>query len=185
VQTTLKGTKRYRCEERVRAADRFTGFTLCILASLALAGCAGGSSPFEGASDNQLLFVKAAQTWDINRDNTVSCDEWRSYTGELFDSADSNRDAFVDEQEYATIIKSDRLFQSAGMAFFDGNGDNKLTRAEFTERPNPAFEVLDKNKDCQIGSNEMVQVRAPAPTSGGGDSGVPNTTAGQGPVGRR
>ena len=41
----------------------------------------------------------------------------------------------------------------------DANKDGKVALQEMTSKPNPAFEILDKNKDCQIGSDEVVQTR--------------------------
>lgn len=131
-----------------------------LAAAVVLAACSGGpSSPFSSGNSTEMLFVAAAQTWDIDKDNSVSCKEWEKYTGELFTIGDQNADGMVDAEEYKKIIKSDRLFQSVGMAFFDGNADGKLTAQEFTGRRNPAFDVLDRNKDCQIASGEMIRTR--------------------------
>jgi Ca2+-binding EF-hand superfamily protein len=73
------------------------------------------------------------------------------------------------------VIKQDRLFQSVGFAFFDANGDGKITQAEFVEKPNPAFKILDKNGDCTLDGNELVQTRAPGPKAKEtyGDSDLP------------
>lgn len=130
-----------------------------LLASMPIAGCGGGSSPFSKASSNELVFISAAQTWDLNKDNVVTCDEWVQYTTELFQSADQDRDGTVTAEEYKTITSQDRLFEVAGMAHFDANGDGRLTLQEFTGARNPAFDMLDRNKDCQIATDEMVQTR--------------------------
>lgn len=156
--------------------------TAALLTSISIAGCGGGSSPFSKASSNELVFVSAAQTWDLNKDNVVTCDEWVQYTTELFQSADLDRDGAVTVEEYKKIISQDRLFEMAGMGHFDANGDGRLTQQEFTGARNPAFELLDRDKDCQIASGEMVQTRQMQSPKDEG-SGAPNIT-GAGPGGR-
>lgn len=126
-------------------------------AALLMAGCASTNSPLSGASETELLFVSAAQTWDLDKDNTVTCSEWKRYTGEFFQGADANRDGFLTPEEFRTITAQDKLFETADLRYFDQSGDGKLTLAEFTERPNPAFQRLDRNKDCQIASDEFAR----------------------------
>jgi len=67
----------------------------------ALPGCSAAtfSSPFSSSSsisETDRVFLSAAGTWDRNHDGIVTCDEWKSYAGELFDAADANHDGFVD-----------------------------------------------------------------------------------------
>lgn len=137
---------------------------IAVCAMLAAAGCGGlpsftggGGSPLSNASSNDLLFVSAAPTWDLDKNNAVTCEEWQRYTTELFTEADADKDGALTQAEYQTIIKADRLFQSADHAYFDANKDGKVMLQEMTSKPNPAFAILDKNKDCQIGSDEVVQ----------------------------
>lgn len=138
------------------------GFACFVILSsaAAVAACGGGgASPFGGASSNDLLFVSAAPTWDLDKNRSVTCQEWQSYTAQLFTEADGNQDGALTAEEYQRVIRSDRLFQSASLQYFDANGDGKVVLAEMTEKPNPAFKILDKNGDCQIGPNEMVHTR--------------------------
>ena len=52
------------------------------------AGCAG-TSP--GLSDTiEGSFIRAAQTWDLNHDGEVTCEEWRIYAASLFKDVDSD-----------------------------------------------------------------------------------------------
>ena len=53
---------------------------------LLLAGCSGSSLP-----EVDRVFLSAAGNWDRNRDGVVTCDEWRAYAAELFDSADTDK----------------------------------------------------------------------------------------------
>lgn len=127
-----------------------------LAAVLALAGCAS-SSPFAGASDTELVFITAAQTWDLDKDNTVTCNEWKQYTTEFFQGADANRDGALTPEEFRTIAAQDKLFETADLKYFDRNGDGKLQLAEFTDTPNPAFRRLDKNNDCRLASDEFAR----------------------------
>lgn len=141
-----------------------------------------GGSPFGNQKSSDLIFVSAAQTWDLDKNNSVTCEEWQKYTLELFTEADKDQDGSLTTAEYQGVIQNDRLFETAGYGFFDTNSDGKLTAQEISGKPNPAFTILDKNKDCQIGPNEMVHTRqiqaitkssdgAPADLPGGGPGG--------------
>lgn len=130
----------------------------CGLSLVVLAGCGTPVNPFSGGSsvsEIDRVFLAAAGTWDRNKDGIVTCDEWKAYATELFDAADANRDGMLDETEYATIIRTDRMFETADFRYFDANRDGKVSRAEFVDRPNPAFVLLDKNKSCQLTSTEL------------------------------
>ncbi len=138
------------------------GFACLLILSnaVAVAGCGGGGgSPFGGASSSELLFVSAVPTWDLDKNSSVTCDEWKSYTTQLFTEADGNQDGALTAKEYERVIRSDRLFQSATHKYYDANSDGKVVVAEMTGKPNPAFKILDRNNDCQIGPNEMVHTR--------------------------
>lgn len=135
----------------------------CTLAAIPLAGamlaaCSSGSmNPFggSGVSEIDTVFLAAAGNWDRNRDGIVTCDEWKAYAAELFDAADADRDGMLTPVEFATILKTDRMFETANFKYWDVNNDGKVSRAEFVDRPNPAFTLLDKNKTCQLTSTEL------------------------------
>jgi hypothetical protein len=130
-----------------------------IAAALAsgLAGCQSGGNPFAGASSTDLTFINAAQTWDLNKDNVISCDEWKQYLATSFQEVDSNRDGALTKDEFAKLAKQDRLFETADFGFFGGSGDGKVTLAQMQGAPNPAFKRLDKNNDCQLVTDELVR----------------------------
>ena len=75
----------------------------------------------------------------------------------LFRDADANRDGFLTRQEFAALARSDRLFEVAGFDYFDANADGHLSLSEMADKPNPAFQLLDKNGDCVISADERVQ----------------------------
>ncbi len=125
----------------------------------ALPGCSG-SSFSSSVSETDRVFLSAAGVWDRNHDGIVTCDEWKAYAGELFDAADANHDGFIDRTEYATIVHTDRMFQTVDLSYYDANGDGKLSREEFVDKPNRAFVLLDKDNTCQLSSSQVAGARA-------------------------
>jgi len=121
-----------------------------------LAGCAADSkSPLPNASKLDLEFVQAAVTWDLNRDGDITCQEWKAYVADLFHEADANHDGVLTREEFAVMSRRDRLFETAGFAYFDANGDGRLTLAEIADKPNPAFVLLDTDHDCRLTPDEL------------------------------
>ena len=134
---------------------RRIGAGLGLALVLAQGACTtGGMSPFASASPIDKEFVAAAVTWDLNRDGDVTCEEWKRYVADLFREADANRDGLLTREEFAVMARRDRLFETAGFGYFDANGDGRLTLAEIADKPNPAFTLLDVNKDCRITPEE-------------------------------
>jgi hypothetical protein len=128
-----------------------------LLLVLLLAGCSGSSSSL-GEVDR--VFLSAAGGWDRNRDGLVTCDEWKAYASELFTGADANGDGAVDRVEYASIVSTDRMFQTVEFGYYDANGDGKLDRVEFVDKPNRAFALLDKSNQCQLSASQVAGARA-------------------------
>ena len=110
--------------------------------------------------DTDRVFLSAAGGWDRNRDGVVTCDEWKAYAAELFDSVDANRDGMLDRPEYAKLISTDRMFQTVEFGYYDANGDGKVARTEFVDKPNRAFALLDKSNECKLTANQTAGARA-------------------------
>jgi EF hand len=127
------------------------------LAALLAAGCSA-STPFSSSNDFDRTFIGAAQTWDLDKNSVVSCDEWKQYATTSLRESDGNGDGALDSAEFAVMAKSDRLFATADSKYYDGNSDGRVTAEELTGKQNRAFNLLDKNGDCQIDRNETVQV---------------------------
>lgn len=118
----------------------------------------GGGSPFGSTSSIDRTFIGAAQTWDFDKDGTVTCDEWKNYVGTLLRESDGNGDGALESAEFTQMAKTDHLFTVADSGYFDANGDGKVTIEELTGKQNAAFKMLDKNADCRIDRNESVRV---------------------------
>jgi len=122
---------------------------------LLLVGCSSSSLP-----DVDRVFLSAAGSWDRNRDGIVTCDEWKAYAGELFDGADTDRDGLLDRTEYAKVIATDRMFETVDFSYYDANGDGKVARTEFVDKPNRAFALLDKGNECKLTASQVAGARA-------------------------
>src|SRR6185436_6759960 len=88
------------------------------------------------------------------------------YVAGLFRDADADCDGFLTRQEFAALTRSDRLFEVAGLDYFDANADGRLSLSEMADKPNPAFQLLDKNGDCVISAEERVNQRSYARDDG-------------------
>ncbi|HPG89972.1 MAG TPA: hypothetical protein PLD46_09980, partial [Hyphomicrobium sp.] len=104
--------------------------------------------------------VASAGSWDRNRDNQVTCDEWKAYATELFNAADATRDDALDVTEWNEMIKTDRMFEVADHNYFDANNDGKVSRAEFVDRPNPAFKLMDTGNTCVLSGAQVAGARS-------------------------
>ncbi len=136
---------------------------VCAFTALAASGCSSipspftTGSPFSNASIVDRTFIGAAQTWDLDKNTVVTCDEWKQYATTSFRESDANGDGALTGDEFAHMSKSDRLFDVADLKHFDANGDGKVSLEELSGR-NRAFQLLDKNNDCQIARDESAQV---------------------------
>lgn len=128
--------------------------THVIVAATLLSACAG-TGQLSGASSVDMAFVRAAPTWDLDRDGVVTCDEWRQYAGQVFAEADSGNKGYLTPEDFATLAKTDHLFDAADFAYFGGTSMGRVTRAAFVDKPNPAFRLLDRRKDCRLTSEEL------------------------------
>ena len=52
------------------------------------------------------------------------------------------------------------MFQTVGLGHYDANGDGKLTRTEFVDKPNRAFVLLDKSNKCKLTGTQVAGARA-------------------------
>jgi uncharacterized protein YceK len=149
------------------------GRWLVAASTAVLAGCSSMPSlTGSSASSMDRTFISAAQTWDFDKDGSVTCDEWKNYVATLVRESDGNGDGALDAEEFKKLAKTDQLFSVADLAYYDANGDGRVTIEEMAAKPNAAFKLLDKNGDCRIDRNESVRVlQVDAPKA----SSAPNT----------
>ncbi len=121
--------------------------------AIALGGC---SATAPGLSDTiEGSFIRAAPTWDLNRDGKVTCEEWKTYARSLFREVDVNRTGKLTPADFEKLAKIDRLFEVANFKYYDTNLQGYVTEAEFVDRPNPAFATLDKDNTCVISTYQL------------------------------
>ncbi len=146
--------------------QRALGLCLMMASAAGLAACGGGSglgggfsNPFsQGTSDFDMTFLTASSTWDLNKDGTVTCDEWKQYATEIFRGADLDKDGSLTVSEWSGMTSVDKLFVTANHDYYDANNDGKVSLEELTGKRNQAFILLDKNNDCQLGHDEKASV---------------------------
>lgn len=155
-----------------------------LVACVAAAGCSS-ASPFSSSNDFDRTFIGAAQTWDLDKNSVVSCDEWKQYATTSLREADGNGDGALSPDEYEVMAKGDRLFSVADIKYYDANSDGRVSADELTGKQNRAFNLLDKNGDCQIDRNETAQVtQVEKKKDDGGTAAASDPSAGRAPSGR-
>jgi Ca2+-binding EF-hand superfamily protein len=138
---------------RIRTARLIVCLTVAGLA----AGCASSAGPAIAPIDKS--FLSGISSYDQNRDGVVTCDEWRAEAASLFAKANKSGSGALTEAEFKTLATNDRIFLEATFKYYDINGDGKVDRKEFVERPNPAFAYADKDKDCRLIGAELITAR--------------------------
>ena len=124
-------------------------------AALVVCGCSSApsissiGSPFGSSSSVDRTFVSAAQTWDFDKDGTVTCDEWKNYLTSLVRESDGNGDGCARRSEFERMAKTDQLFTVADRSYYDARATAKSRSEEMTGKQNAAFKQLDKNNDCR------------------------------------
>jgi Ca2+-binding EF-hand superfamily protein len=138
----------------------------CLAASGVAAGCASSSASGPKISTVDQSFLRGINSYDQNRDGAVTCDEWRAAAAEAVKKANNSGSGFLNEEESRNLALSDRTFVVATFKYYDVNGDGKIDRKEFVERPNPAFTYADKDADCRLTEPELLAARnLSAPTT--------------------
>jgi Ca2+-binding EF-hand superfamily protein len=155
---------------------------LCLAATGLAAGCSTASSTSSGPalSDVDKSFLRGITSYDQNRDGAVTCDEWRAAAAGLFAKANRSGSGAMTDAEFANLASTDRTFLVANFKYYDANGDGKVDRKEFVERPNPAFGYADKDGDCRLSEPELLTVRnlsAPPADTAAPRRGVVGTSA--------
>jgi Ca2+-binding EF-hand superfamily protein len=111
------------------------------------------SGPAAGGDD---LIVSTAGLWGGSL-GVYSCDQWRRYVTDLFDRADRYHRGYIDEKQFKIIKYASPIFAKAEFGYFDENGDGRITKAAFVDKPSEFFLRFDKRHDCRVTPDEMNQ----------------------------
>lgn len=134
----------------------------CLAAAGMAASCASsGSSSSSGPAISTIdkSFLGGIGSYDQNHDGVVTCDEWRAAATNKFTKANRSGSGSLTGDEFQNLATSDRTFLVATFKYYDANGDGKVDKKEFVERPNPAFTHADNDKDCRLTEPELLTVR--------------------------
>jgi hypothetical protein len=52
------------------------------------------------------------------------------------------------------------MFQTIEFKYYDANGDGRIERAEFVDKPNRAFALLDHTNQCRLSAAQVAGARA-------------------------
>jgi Ca2+-binding EF-hand superfamily protein len=129
----------------------------CLVAAGLGASCASSSAPEISTIDKS--FLGGIGSYDRNHDGVVTCDEWRAAATNSFTRANKSGSGVLTQDEFNNLAASDRTFLVATFKYYDVNGDGKIDKKEFVERPNPAFTYTDKDKDCRLTDLEQLTAR--------------------------
>lgn len=106
------------------------------------------------------------QSWDLNGDGTATLEELREMRGNVFYTFDSNKDGYLDAEEYVYFdearandvanYEADQRDQmqavadGMSLANSDTDGDGRVGQEEFLSGADGWFTQLDKNGDGGI-----------------------------------
>ena len=135
------------------------GLIFCLAAAGLTASCASSSSKGPEVSTIDKSFLGGIGSYDKNHEGVVTCDEWRATAANLFTRANKSGSGVLTGDEFQNLATIDRTFLVAGFKYYDVNGDGKIDKKEFVERPNPAFNYADKDKDCRLTDLEQAAAR--------------------------
>ncbi len=131
-----------------------------LVCALSTAGCNTGFTDRKtlfgaGAGAVPSGFAATLRAWDVDRNGTVTCAEWSGYAQNLFELLDNNHDGVLTDAEFQKLIESEPSFEHGTVDYFDTDGDRRVSRPEFLNRPNPVYANLDANGDCELTPEEQ------------------------------
>lgn len=100
---------------------------------------------------------------DANSDGLIARDEFLRYRAGQFDRMDRNGDDVLSPADSPPGPLRFAFDPDALIAPFDANGDGRVTRAELTQAPTPAFDAADRNGDNLVDEAELRAARAQRP----------------------
>jgi len=94
---------------------------------------------------------------DANRDGSVSRAELLSYRTGQWSRFDRNEDGYFSREDLPAFLRDrwDGGKLAEMRQSFDANRDGRISRAEFTRGPTPAFDLADANGDGRVTEAEL------------------------------
>lgn len=101
------------------------------------------------------------ERWDVNNDGVVSIEEAEKRRQALFAKLDTNKDGFLDSNEFSADAQAEPETQSAvtsvlmGLDLNDVDGDGKVSAGEFMSNSGTWVDLMDENKDGVVSAEEF------------------------------
>lgn len=102
---------------------------------------------------------------DVDKDGTVTREEFVAARADHFAKLDRNSDGYVDSND----VPKRRQKSGAGgflVGQFDGDGDKKVSKEEFVNGPTTLFDRADTNKDNVLDTTELAAAKEAAKAKG-------------------
>lgn len=128
-----------------------------IIRSLTLLFSLAACAPAQGQRADALL-----QNADADRDGSITRVEFRASRATQFERLDRDGDGVVRLSDMPRLATSNRPEARALRTLItraDGNGDGRVTRAEFVDGPSPLFDVADRDRDGRLSAQEIAAIR--------------------------
>ncbi|WP_129644718.1 EF-hand domain-containing protein [Peristeroidobacter agariperforans] len=106
---------------------------------------------------------------DLNKDGTVTREEFVAARADHFAKLDRNSDGYIDSNDVPERLAKRRKQKggSDGMAGqFDADGDKKVTKDEFVNGPTKLFDRADTDKDNVLDATELAAAKEAAKAAG-------------------
>ena len=112
--------------------------------------CALAFTLVQPASAQQADVAQLMAAMDANSDGAVSFEEAQAARRSLFTLFDLDHNGTINEAERRVGRSSDRVTRNA-----DTNGDGRISRSEFMDRPYTLFNRVDANHDHVASAEEI------------------------------
>lgn len=100
---------------------------------------------------------------DVNKDGTVTREEFVAARADHFTKLDRNSDGYVDSADVPARLAKRRAQNGGGGDLlakqFDSDGDGKVSKDEFVNGPTLAFDRADTNKDNVLDAQELAAAK--------------------------
>jgi Ca2+-binding EF-hand superfamily protein len=100
---------------------------------------------------------------DVNKDGTVTREEFVAARADNFTKLDRNSDGYIDSNDVPKRLAKRRAQNGGGgdllAGQFDADGDGKVSKEEFVNGPTLAFDRADTNKDNVLDAQELAAAK--------------------------
>ncbi|WP_067738935.1 EF-hand domain-containing protein [Novosphingobium naphthalenivorans] len=127
------------------------------LALAALVPAAAQAAPPTKRTFDGSQAIERMEAADTNHDGTVTRTELVTYRNGEWQRLDRNGDGYFSADDLPRFLRDrwngDKLKQMRDT--YDRNRDGRISRAEFTSGPTPAFDMADANHDNRVTQAEL------------------------------